>query len=175
MEVEANPDAARTKEQLVSIQKITPFLWFDQQAEEAARYYASIFPNSKIVQVTRYTDAGPGPAGSAMTVAFELEGQSFVGINGGPHHKFTEAISFVVNCTSQAEVDLYWDKLSAGGAEVQCGWLKDKFGLCWQIVPTVLFELLGDPDPKKCEHVMKAMFGMKKLDIRALQQAAEQS
>jgi predicted 3-demethylubiquinone-9 3-methyltransferase (glyoxalase superfamily) len=153
------------------VQKITPFLWFDHQAEEAATFYASIFPNSKVLKVVRYGPAGPGPAGSAMTVEFQLEGQSFVALNGGPHFKFTEAVSFVVNCQTQDEVDFYWDKLSAGGGEVQCGWLKDKFGLSWQIVPTVLPELLANPDPKKSERVMKAMLTMKKLDIRALQQA----
>ena len=149
------------------IQKITPFLWFDRQAEEAAKFYVSIFPNSRIVKVVRYGEAGPGPAGSAMTVAFELEGQSFTALNGGPHFKFTEAISFVVHCQTQVEVDGYWEQLSAGGAEVQCGWVKDKFGLSWQIVPTVLPELLGDPDPKKAGRVMQAMMTMKKLDIRA--------
>lgn len=153
------------------IQKITPFLWFDQQAEEAAGFYVSIFPNSRIVKVARYSAAGPGPAGSVMTVAFELDGQSFIALNGGPHFKFTEAVSFVVNCQSQEEVDTYWHKLSAGGAEVQCGWLKDKFGLSWQIVPTVLSELLSASEPAKAERVMKAMFGMKKIDIRGLRQA----
>jgi predicted 3-demethylubiquinone-9 3-methyltransferase (glyoxalase superfamily) len=157
----------------VAIQRITPFLWFDHQAEEAAAFYVAIFPNSKIEKVVRYGAAGPGPAGTAMTVAFQLDGQSFVALNGGPIFKFTEAISFVVNCQSQDEVDAYWEKLSAGGAEIECGWLKDKFGLCWQIVPTVLFELLSDPDPEKSQRVMKAMMTMKKLDIRALKQASE--
>ncbi len=151
----------------MAIQKITPFLWFDHQAEEAAGFYVSIFPNSKLVKVIRYGEAGPGPAGSAMTVEFRLEGQSFVALNGGPHFKFTEAISFVVNCQTQDEVDYYWDKLSAGGGEVQCGWLKDRFGLSWQIVPTVLIDMLSDPDPKKSQRVTKAMLQMKKLDIRA--------
>jgi predicted 3-demethylubiquinone-9 3-methyltransferase (glyoxalase superfamily) len=155
----------------VPIQKITPFLWFDHQAEVAAGFYASIFPNSKIVKVVRYGKAGPGPPGSAMTVEFQLEGQTFVALNGGPHFKFTEAISFVVNCRTQDEVDAYWDKLSAGGADAQCGWLKDKFGLSWQIVPTVLSEMLSDPDPQKWQRVMKALMTMKKLDIRALKQA----
>jgi predicted 3-demethylubiquinone-9 3-methyltransferase (glyoxalase superfamily) len=155
----------------MAIQKITPFLWFDHQAEEAAAFYTSIFPHSRIVKVVRYNAAGPGPAGSAMTVAFELEGQAFVALNGGPHFKFTEAVSFVVNCQTQDEVDAYWEKLSADGGEVQCGWLKDKFGVSWQIVPTVLSELLSASDPKKAERVMKAMFTMKKLDIRALQHA----
>jgi predicted 3-demethylubiquinone-9 3-methyltransferase (glyoxalase superfamily) len=155
------------------MQKITPFLWFDHQAEEAAGFYAAVFPNSKIVKVVRYGAGGPGPAGSVMTVEFQLEGQTFVALNGGPHLKFTEAISFVVNCRTQDEVDSYWEKLSAGGGEVQCGWIKDKFGLSWQIVPTVLPELLSDPDPEKSQRVMKAMLTMKKLDIRALRQAYE--
>lgn len=158
----------------MSIHKITPFLWFDHQAEQAANFYASIFPNSKVSKVVRYNEAGPGPAGSAMTVQFELEGQSFTALNGGPHFKFTEAISFVVHCETQDEVDHYWEKLSAGGGEVQCGWVKDKFGLSWQVVPNVLPELLSNPDPKKAARVMKAMMTMKKLDIRALQQAAHQ-
>ena len=130
----------------MSVQLITPFLWFDSQAEEAATFYTSIFPNSKVLKVVRNGPVGPGPAGSALTVAFQLDGQTFVALNGGPCFKFTEAVSFVVNCQTQAEVDGYWDKLSAGGALVQCGWLKDKFGLSWQIVPTVLPELLSDPD-----------------------------
>ena len=153
------------------IQKITPFLWFDHQAEEAASFYASIFPNSKIGKVVRYGAAGPGPAGSVMTVEFQLDGLSLVALNGGPHFKFTEAISFWVHCQTQDEVDFYWEKLSAGGTEIQCGWLKDKFGLSWQIVPTVLPELLSNPDPEKSKRVMKVMLTMKKLDIRALQQA----
>lgn len=157
------------------IQKITPFLWFDHQAEEAANFYASIFPNSKVSKVVRYNEAGPGPAGSAMTVQFQLEGQSFTALNGGPHFKFTEAISFVIHCETQDQVDHYWEKLSAGGSEVQCGWVKDKFGLSWQVVPNVLPELLGNPDPKKAARVMKAMLTMKKLDIGALQQAADQA
>jgi predicted 3-demethylubiquinone-9 3-methyltransferase (glyoxalase superfamily) len=161
-----------TKGKTVPIQKITPFLWFDHQAEEAAKFYVSIFPNSKIHKVIRYSEAGPGPAGSAMTVAFELEGLPFTALNGGPHFKFTEAISFVVHCQTQDEVDFYWEKLSADGGEVQCGWLKDKYGLSWQVVPDVLLELLGDPDPKKAARVAQAMFKMKKLDIRGLQQAA---
>src|SRR5438874_3345091 len=157
------------------IQKIKPFLWIDHQAEEAANFYTSIFPNSKIIKVIRYGKNGPGPAGSAMTVEFQLEGQTFVALNGGPHFKFTEAVSFVVNCQSQDEVDRYWEKLSAGGAEVQCGWLKDKFGLSWQIVPTVLPELLNDPDQEKSARVTKAMLTMKKLDIAALKKAALES
>jgi predicted 3-demethylubiquinone-9 3-methyltransferase (glyoxalase superfamily) len=155
----------------MSLQKITPFLWFDGQAEEAASFYTSIFPNSKVVKVLRYGEAGPGPAGSAMTVEFQLEGLTFVALNGGPHYKFTEAISFLVNCQTQDEVDYFWEKLSAGGAPIHCGWLKDKFGLTWQIVPTVLPELLCDPDPEKAKRVMKAMMTMKKLDIRKLEDA----
>ncbi len=155
------------------IQKITPFLWFDHQAEEAAAFYTAIFPNSKINTITRYTPGGMGPPGSVMTVEFELDGQPFIALNGGPHFHFTEAISFVVNCPTQEEVDFYWDKLSAGGGEVQCGWLKDKFGLSWQIVPTALTELLNDPDPAKSARVMKALLAMKKLDIALLRQAYE--
>jgi predicted 3-demethylubiquinone-9 3-methyltransferase (glyoxalase superfamily) len=158
----------------VTIQRITPFLWFDHQAEEAADFYTSIFPNSKIVNVVRYGPGAMGPAGSVMTVEFLLEGQTFVALNGGPHFKFTEAVSFVVNCQTQDEVDFYWERLSAGGGEVQCGWLKDKFGLSWQIVPTLLIELLSDSDPEKTQRVTKAMLTMKKLDIRALKRACDQ-
>ena len=156
------------------VQKITPFLWFDRQAEEAAQFYVAIFPNSKIGKVVRCGAGGPGPAGSVLTVQFELDGVTFVGLNGGPHFKFTEAVSFVVNCQTQDEVDFYWGKLTAGGgAEVECGWLKDKFGLSWQIVPTALFELLGDPDPARAGRAMQAMMTMKKLDIAALRRAAD--
>ena len=155
-------------------QKITPFLWFDANAEEAAKYYTSIFENSKILKVTRYGDAGPGPKGSVMTVAFTLDGQEFIGLNGGPQFKFTEAVSFTVYCDTQKEVDSYWAKLTAGGGkEVQCGWVKDRFGLSWQIVPTVLPKLATDKDPKKVERVMRSMLGMKKLDIAALKAAAK--
>jgi len=157
------------------LQKISPFLWFDHQAEEAARFYTSIFKNSKIEKIIRYGEAGPGPAGSVMTVAFELEGQKFTGLNGGPHFTFTEAISFVVNCETQAEVDEYWEKLSAGGQEVQCGWLKDKFGLSWQIVPMRLIELLEDKDVAKSQRVMKAMMQMKKIEIAGLEKAYQQA
>ena len=157
------------------IQLITPFLWFDHQAEEAATFYASIFPNSSLLKIVRCGKAGPGPPGSALTVEFQLQGQKFVALNGGPHFKFTEAVSFVVNCQTQQEVDAYWQKLSAGGAEIQCGWLKDKFGLSWQIVPTVLPKLLGDPDPEKSSRVMQALLAMKKLDIGALEQAYARS
>ena len=153
------------------IQKITPFLWFDHQAEEAAGFYTSVFPNSKIEAVTRYSDAGPGPKGSVMTVAFELDGQKFAALNGGPHFKFTEAVSFVVNCETQQEVDAFWEKLSADGQEVQCGWLKDKFGLSWQIVPTVMVEMITDTDGARSQRVVQAMMQMKKLDIARLQEA----
>jgi predicted 3-demethylubiquinone-9 3-methyltransferase (glyoxalase superfamily) len=156
------------------LQKITPFLWFDHEAEEAARFYTSVFRNSKIELITRYGDAGPGPKGSAMTVAFELDGQKFVALNGGPAFKFTEAVSFVVNCESQQEVDEMWAKLSAGGQEVQCGWLKDKYGLSWQVVPTALIEMLKDKDAEKSQRVMKAMLQMKKIDIARLEEAYDQ-
>ncbi|PYV95542.1 MAG: hypothetical protein DMG89_20905 [Acidobacteria bacterium] len=153
--------------------KITPFLWFDNQAEEAANFYVSIFKNSKIVNVSRYGEAGPGPKGSAMTVVFQLDGQEFIALNGGPHFKFTEAISFSVDCKTQQEVDEYWEKLSAGGKPGQCGWLKDKYGLSWQIVPSILGQLLGDKDPQKSKRAMEAMLKMTKLDIAALQRAYE--
>jgi predicted 3-demethylubiquinone-9 3-methyltransferase (glyoxalase superfamily) len=151
------------------VQKITPFLWFDSQAEEAATFYTSVFPNSRITAVTRYGESGPGPAGSAMTVAFELDGQPFTALNGGPHFKFTEAVSFVVHCETQQEVDELWEKLSAGGQEVQCGWLKDKYGLSWQIVPTVLIEMMKDQDAARKERVVKALMQMKKLEIAGLE------
>ena len=157
------------------MQKITPFLWYDDKAEEAANFYVSIFKDSRIGDIARYDDAGAKAAGrpteSVMVVEFQLEGQEFVALNGGPHFKFTEAISLVVNCQTQEEVDEYWKKLSDGGQEVQCGWLKDKYGLSWQIVPTILSEMLTDPDPKKAERVMKAMLQMKKIDIKTLKQA----
>jgi predicted 3-demethylubiquinone-9 3-methyltransferase (glyoxalase superfamily) len=159
------------------MQKITPFLWSDNQAEQAAKFYTSIFKNSKIGKIARYNKAGEKaagrPAGSVMTVEFQLEGQKFVALNGGPVFKFTEAVSFVVNCKTQAEVDKYWKKLSAGGKEVQCGWLKDKYGLSWQIVPTVLGELLSSKDAAKSQRVMEAMLKMVKLDVKKLKQAAE--
>jgi predicted 3-demethylubiquinone-9 3-methyltransferase (glyoxalase superfamily) len=159
------------------MQRITPFLWFDQQAEEAANYYVSIFKNSRIGGVTRYDEAGAKasgqPKGSVMTVEFELEGQPFTALNGGPHFKFTEAISFVVHCETQAEVDHFWEKLSADGQEIQCGWLKDRFGLAWQVVPTVLLEMLQDKDPKKAQAVMAAMLQMKKINIEPLRRAYE--
>jgi predicted 3-demethylubiquinone-9 3-methyltransferase (glyoxalase superfamily) len=159
-------------------QKITPFLWFDDKAEKAARFYVSIFKHSKVTDITRYDEEGAkvtGKAkGSVMTVAFQLEGQEFVALNGGPLFKFSEAISFVVKCKTQAEVNYFWDKLSAGGEEGRCGWLKDKFGLSWQIVPTVLTEMLKDKDPAKSRHVMKAMLEMDKIDIATLKQAYDQ-
>jgi predicted 3-demethylubiquinone-9 3-methyltransferase (glyoxalase superfamily) len=153
------------------MQKITPFLWFDDRAEEAMNFYVAVFKNSKIEGVTRYGDTGPGPTGSVMTASFELEGQQFTALNGGPHFKFTEAVSFVVNCATQEEVDEFWDKLSEGGQTQQCGWLKDKFGLSWQIVPSVLIELINDPDPEKSRRVMAAMLQMTKIDIAKLRQA----
>ena len=154
--------------------KITPFLWFDNQAEEAANFYAAMFKNSKIVNVSRYGEAGPGPKGSAMTVTFQLDGQEFIALNGGPHFKFTEAISFSVDCKTQQEVDEYWEKLTAGGGKPsQCGWLKDKYGLSWQIVPTVLGQLLADKDPQKSKRVMEAMLKMTKIDIAGLKRAYE--
>ena len=153
------------------MQRITPFLWFDTQAEEAARYYTSIFKNSKILSISRYTEVGPRPAGSVMTVEFELDGEKFVALNGGPQYTFTHAVSFVVNCETQAEVDHYWSRLSEGGKEVQCGWLTDKYGLSWQIVPAVLMELLKSGDAEKRNRVMQAMLKMVKLDIDALQRA----
>lgn len=157
------------------MQKIKPFLWFDTQAEDAANFYVSIFKNSKILSITRCGEAGPGPKGSALTVSFQLDGQEFVGLNGGPHFKFTEAISFAVMCKTQEEVDDFWRKLTEGGQEVECGWLKDKYGLSWQITPTILPEMLSDPDPQKSSRVMKTMMTMKKIDIAALQQAYDQS
>ena len=157
-----------------SQQKITTFLWFDNQAEEAANFYVSIFKNSKILNVSRYGDAGPGPKGSAMVCAFELEGQKFLALNGGPMFKFTEAISLLVNCETQAEVDRFWNQLTAdGGAPSQCGWLKDRYGLSWQIVPTILSELMSDKDPAKSGRVMQAMLQMTKMDIEKLKKAYE--
>ena len=152
--------------------KITPCLWFDTEGEDAARFYTSVFPNSRIIDVARYGDAGPRPKGTVMTVSFELDGRSFVALNGGPEFTFSEAISFQVSCESQDEVDTYWNTLSDGGEEGPCGWLKDKFGVSWQIVPTRLIELLGDPDVEKSQRVMRAMLSMKKIEIDALARAA---
>jgi len=153
--------------------KITPFLWFDTRAEEAAQFYTSVFPNSKVGHVSHYGEAGPGTPGSVMTVDFELDGLRFTALNGGPEFTFTEAISFQVSCETQDDVDHYWSALSAGGEEGPCGWLKDRFGLSWQIVPTALPRLLGDPDRAKAERAMTAMLKMRKLDIAELERAAE--
>jgi predicted 3-demethylubiquinone-9 3-methyltransferase (glyoxalase superfamily) len=154
------------------MQKIHPFLWFDAQAEEAMHFYCSVFKNSKVGKVVRYGDAGPGPKGSVMLCTFELEGQQFTALNGGPHFKFNEAISLVVDCKSQEEVDTLWEKLTAdGGQPGDVGWLKDKYGLSWQITPTVLIEMISDPDPDKSQRAMKAMMTMTKIDIAKLQEA----
>ena len=153
------------------MQKITPFLWFDGKAEEAMKFYVSVFKNSKIGSVTRYGEAGPGPKGSVMTATFKLGGQEFVALNGGPQFKFTEAISFVVNCETQKEVDELWEKLSEGGEEGRCGWLKDKYGLSWQIVPSILVKMLQDKDAETSQRVMKAMLQMNKIDTQRLKQA----
>ena len=162
------------------MQKITPFLWFDTQAEEAVNLYVSLFKNSKIGDITRYLDEASAnsagmPVGSVMVIDFQLEGQEFAAINGGPHFKFTEAVSFVVNCESQEEVDYFWDKLVEGGQESQCGWLKDKYGLSWQITPTILLQLIKDKDAAKAKRVFEAMLKMKKIDIATLKQAAAQA
>jgi predicted 3-demethylubiquinone-9 3-methyltransferase (glyoxalase superfamily) len=153
------------------MQKITPFLWFDGRAEEAARFYTSIFKKSKVGRVTHYAEGTPGRAGTVMTVPFQLGGQKFVALNGGPQFPFTEAISFVVNCETQREIDYFWKALSAGGKTIQCGWLKDKFGVCWQIIPTILSKYLQDRNPKKAARVMHAILAMVKIDIKTLQQA----
>ncbi len=153
---------------------ITPFLWFDGKAEEAVRFYTSVFKRSKVGTVARYGEEGPGPKGTVMTATFELEGQQFIALNGGPHYKFTPAISFVVNCENQQEVDELWEKLSAGGSTQQCGWLTDRYGVSWQIVPIALGRLLQDPDPAKAGSVMKAMLQMDKLDIEGLERAYRQ-
>jgi predicted 3-demethylubiquinone-9 3-methyltransferase (glyoxalase superfamily) len=155
------------------MQKITPFLWFDGNAEEAANYYISIFKNSKMGKISRYGDAGPGPKGSVMSLTFQIEGQEFFALNGGPQFKFTPAISFFVNCETQKEVDELWEKLSAGGRTDRCGWLQDKFGVSWQVIPTILGQLLGDKDPQRAKRAMQAMLQMTKIDGNALQQAAD--
>jgi len=152
---------------------ITPCLWFDDQAEEAARFYTSVFDDSRIVDTTYYGEAGPGPAGSVLTVSFELDGRPFVALNGGPRFTFDEAISFQVSCEGQEQIDRYWDQLSEGGETGPCGWLKDRFGLSWQIVPTRLTELLSDPDPVRSQRAMRAMLEMGKIDIAAVEQAVE--
>jgi predicted 3-demethylubiquinone-9 3-methyltransferase (glyoxalase superfamily) len=156
------------------MQKITPFLWFDGAAEEAMNFYVSIFKNSKVGRVTRCGDSGPGPKGSVMTATFQLEGQEFIALNGGPMFNFSPAISFFVNCETQAEVDELWERLLAGGEKQRCGWLKDKFGVSWQIIPSVLGRLMNDPDPVKAKNVMQAMLQMEKLDIQRLQDAHAQ-
>jgi predicted 3-demethylubiquinone-9 3-methyltransferase (glyoxalase superfamily) len=153
------------------MQKITPFLWFDGKAEEAAAFYTSIFKNAKVTDVSRYGEGAPAPKGSVMTATFELEGQKFIALNGGPHYQFTPAVSFFIHCETQGEIDHYWEKLSAGGKQIQCGWLTDKFGLTWQVVPTVLMTYMRDKDPEKAKRVMQAMLKMVKLDIATLQRA----
>lgn len=154
-------------------QKIIPNLWFDTQAEEAAGFYTSVFKNSRIVGVTHYTEAGPRPAGMVMTVEFELDGQRFVGINGGPEFTFDEAVSLAIGCETQDEVDYFWERLAEGGQEGPCGWLKDRYGLSWQVVPAGLEDVLNDPDPERARRAMQAMLGMGKLDIAALREAAD--
>ncbi len=155
------------------MQPITPFLWFDTEGEEAAEFYTSVFPNSKIVEVTRYGSAGPRAEGMVMTVEFELNGQSFVALNGGPDFSFSEAISFQILCQDQDEVDFYWNALSDGGEEGPCGWLKDRFGLSWQVVPAKLNELLSDPDPERAQRAMAAMLEMRKIDVAQIVRAAD--
>jgi predicted 3-demethylubiquinone-9 3-methyltransferase (glyoxalase superfamily) len=169
MPVETGDNAERKDAQM---DKTTPCLWFDTEAEEAAEFYVSLFPNSRIVCVTRYGEASPRPAGMVMTVDFELDGRSFVALNGGPDFTFTEAVSFQIRCADQEEVDEYWSKLGEGGEEGPCGWLKDKYGLSWQVVPTRLLELVSDPDPEKSQRAMAAMLEMKKIEIDALERAA---
>ncbi len=153
------------------MQKITPFLWFDNQAEEAVQFYVSVFKNSEIIKIIRYGDDGPGPTGTVMTIGFMIESQEFAALNGGPQFRFSQAISFVVNCRTQEEVDEYWENLSAGGEKQPCGWLKDKFGVSWQVVPGILSEMLNDKDPVKAGRVMAAMLRMNKIDIQVLKQA----
>ncbi|MDX6680249.1 MAG: hypothetical protein QOG94_288 [Solirubrobacteraceae bacterium] len=154
-------------------QKITPNLWFDTEAEDAARFYTSVFSNSRIVNTTHYTEAGPREAGTVMTVEFELDGQRFVAINGGPQFKFDEAVSFEITCETQDEIDFYWERLTDGGEESQCGWCRDRYGLSWQVVPTGMEELFADPDQTRAERAMRAMLGMRKLDVEALRSAAD--
>jgi predicted 3-demethylubiquinone-9 3-methyltransferase (glyoxalase superfamily) len=156
------------------MQKITPFLWFDNNAEEAINFYVSIFKNSKLLSMNRYGEAGPGPKGTVMSATFQLEGQQFMALNGGPHFSFSPAISLFVNCETQQEVDELWEKLSAGGKKERCGWLKDKYGLSWQIIPSALGRMLSDRDPEKSKRVMKAMLQMDKIDVHGLKQAYEQ-
>ncbi|HUC37456.1 MAG TPA: VOC family protein [Acidimicrobiales bacterium] len=154
--------------------KITPFLWFDDQAEEAVDFYVSVFPNSRVLQVTRYSEGGPGPAGSVMTIHFELDGNEFVALNGGPvHYGFDESVSFVIDCATEKEVDHFWQALTDGREEIACGWLKDRFGMRWQVVPSELPQVIGDPDPDRAKRAVQAMMSMKKLDIRAMKEAAD--
>jgi predicted 3-demethylubiquinone-9 3-methyltransferase (glyoxalase superfamily) len=155
------------------VPKITPSLWFDTEAEEAAAFYCSVFKNSRVLSVSRYTEGSPRPAGEVMTVEFELDGQRFVGINGGPEFTFDEAVSFQIDCADQGEVDYFWERLTEGGEESQCGWLKDRFGLSWQVVPSGLADVLGDPDPERSRRAMQAMLGMRKLDLDAMRRAAD--
>lgn len=155
------------------MQKITPFLWFDNQAEEAMNFYVSVFKNSKVLGISRYGEGAPVPAGTVMTADFEIEGQQFTALNGGPVYSFTEAISFIVHCQTQEEIDYYWEKLTEGGEEVQCGWLKDKYGVTWQIVPDILIELITGPDKARAQRVANAMYPMVKLDIGRLLEAAD--
>jgi predicted 3-demethylubiquinone-9 3-methyltransferase (glyoxalase superfamily) len=166
-------DILTTNETEDEMNAITPCLWFDTEGEEAARFYTSVFPNSKIVEIARYGSAGPRPEGTVMTVSFELDGQSFIALNGGPEFTFSEAISFQVDCKNQEEVDMFWAELGEGGEEGPCGWLKDRFGVSWQVVPTVLPQLLSDPDREKSQRVMAAMLKMRKIEIDALERAAQ--
>jgi predicted 3-demethylubiquinone-9 3-methyltransferase (glyoxalase superfamily) len=159
---------------MAKLTRITPCLWFDTRGEEAATFYTGIFENSRIVQVVDYGSAGPGPAGTVMMVIFELDGQEFIALNGGPQFTFDEAISFQVNCESQDEIDRFWNELSDGGEEGPCGWLKDKFGVSWQIVPTIMHDVIRDPDPERAQRAMKAVLGMKKLDTAEIMRAADQ-
>ena len=158
---------------MATLSKITPCLWFDDEAEEAATYYTGIFENSRITEIARYGSAGPRPEGTVMTVNFELEGHPFVALNGGPAFTFNEAVSFQVSCESQEELDDLWAKLTEGGQEGPCGWCKDRYGLSWQIIPKALFELIGDPDPERSQRAMKAMLGMHKLDVAEMRRAAD--
>jgi predicted 3-demethylubiquinone-9 3-methyltransferase (glyoxalase superfamily) len=163
-----------TSEKVEPMTKITPFLWFDDQAEQAVEFYLSVFPNSKVLEEARYGEAGPGPAGAVMLVRFELDGNEFLALNGGPeHYDFDESISFVIDCTTQDQVDRYWQALGDGGEEIACGWLKDRFGMRWQVVPSELPTLLGDPDPERAQRAMQAMMTMTKLDINAIKRAAD--
>jgi predicted 3-demethylubiquinone-9 3-methyltransferase (glyoxalase superfamily) len=162
-----------TRKEEANVQGITPFLWFDKQAEEAANFYVSLFPNSKVLDVTRHGEAGPGEPGTVMTIDFELDGRPFVALNGGPEFKFTEAISFLINCESQEEIDELWEKLSEGGEKGPCGWLKDKYGVSWQVVPTLLDQMIRDPDAEKSQRVIRAMMEMGKIEIELLERAYE--